>query len=63
MRNMNWLKENLKFNTTLFWIIVFVVGVILAIKELGVVLLGYASVMLIGRGVIYLRNRYRNGSK
>ena len=60
---MNWLKENLKFNTTLFWVVWFILGAILAIKGISYGFLVYAAIMLIGRGVIYLRNRYRNDSK
>ena len=60
---MNWLKENLKFNTILFWAVWFILGVILAIKGISYGFLVYASVMLIGRGIICLRNRCRNGSK
>jgi hypothetical protein len=60
---MNWLKENLKFNTILSWVVWFILGVILAIKGISYGFLVYASIMLIGRGIICLRNRYRNGSK
>ena len=45
---MNWLKNELKFNGILFWIIFLIIGLILAIKEITFVMLCYSSIMLVG---------------
>ena len=45
---MNWLKNELKFNGILFWIIFLIIGLILAVKEITFVMLCYSSIMLVG---------------
>ncbi|WP_458397025.1 hypothetical protein [Anaerotignum sp.] len=50
---MEWLKNNLKFDTPLFWLLCLIAGIILAVKGFGFILLVYASIMCIGKGIIY----------